>query len=385
VPATTYVPLNPRVLGWAIKDSGLSIDDLAAKVSAPARAIREWVQGKSAPSKTQFARLAVALGRPTAFFFRREPPLSTQPTVHLRAPTGYARRPVTPHERQAIAQAQGLQNLMRWLLVRRGASPVPVNGSSTQDSPEDAASRFRDRLGVSVDSQRSWSDAAAALRAWRRIAENAGIIVLQLELGRAGIRGFTIANEFAPIVAVNSSFSVQARIFSLLHEVGHLLVSHNSACLGFARPTQQHDRDERWAERFAASFLLPELPVRNYLQSRHFDMKEATGLAAVRALSSSFKVSARATALRLVDLNLAKPELYGQVAATWKVIDYPEGSGGGGQPTPDRRLSQFGLRPTTLIIDAAERGDVTQLDAMRYLRLKLHDYEELQQRLGKTA
>ena len=39
----------------------------------------------------------------------------------------------------------------------------------------------------------------------------------------------------------------------------------------------------------------------------------------------------------------------------------------------------------SLIISAAARGDVTQLEAMRYLRLKLHDYEELEERLGKTA
>jgi len=112
-----------------------------------------------------------------------------------------------------------------------------------------------------------------------------------------------------------------------------------------------------------------------------------TSLDTVRALSNSFKVSARATALRLIDLRRASPELYGQVAKSWKVIDYPKhsGGGGGGQPAPERRLNQFGIRPTSLIMSAAAQGEVTQLDAMRYLRLKLHDFEELQQRLGKTA
>jgi Zn-dependent peptidase ImmA (M78 family) len=386
MPAATFVPVNPRVLAWAINDSGLSIEDLAGKIDVQLSDIREWVQGKSAPTKTQFGRLAEALHKPTALFFRSNPPVTQQPSVHLRAPTGVPRRPVTPDERRAIADAQRLQGLMHWLLARRGASRVTLDGAAGEGSPDDAASALRERLKISVETQRKWSDLSVALRSWRRIIEDVGIIVLQEEFGRQGIRGFMIADDLAPMVGVNSSFSMQARIFSLFHEIGHLLAHHNSACLGFVRPAQQHDKDERWAERFAASFLLPDTPVLNYVRARHPDGGVVTSLDTVRTLSSSFKVSARATALRLIDLHLAPPELYGQVAKSWKVIDYPKPSaGGGGQATPERRLNQFGIRPTSLIINAAARGDVTQLDAMRYLRLKLHDFEELQQRLGKTA
>jgi Zn-dependent peptidase ImmA (M78 family) len=387
MPATTFVPVNPSVLAWAIKESGLSIEELAPKLEVQPSEVRQWVQGKTVPTKTQFARLAEALHKPTALFFLPAPPTTGQPSVHLRAPTGVARRPITPEERRAIADAQRLQRLMHWLLARRGAAPVSLDGHAADGSPEEAARLLRERLEISVERQRSWADPPVALRAWRRIIEDAGIVVIQQELGRQGIRGFAIADDFAPLVAVNSSFSASARIFSLFHEIGHLLAGHNSACLGFARPVLQHDKDERWAERFAASFLLPETQVRDYVRVRF--QKEPTVITSVepvRALSSSFKVSARATALRLIDLHLAPSELYGQVASLWKVIDYPQPSGGGGgQPTPDRRLNQFGIRPTSLIMDAAERGEVTQLDAMRYLRLKLHDYEELQQRLGKTA
>ena len=276
------------MLEWAINDSGLSMDDLADRIPVPLRELRSWLQGKDSPTKTQFARLAEILRKPSALFFRTSPPEVAPPSFHLRAPTGVPKRPVTPDERRAIADAQRLQRLLHWLLERGGASPIALDGT-------------------------------AALRAWRGIAEEAGIVVLQEEFGRDGIRGFMISDPLAPMVGVNSSFAMQARIFSLFHEIGHLLAHHNSACLGFVRPAQQYDKDERWAERFAAAFLLPEAPVVSYVRSRHQD--GAATLETVRALSGTFKVSARATALRLIDLKLAPPELYGQVVKAMKVFD----------------------------------------------------------------
>ena len=81
---------------------------------------------------------------------------------------------------------------------------------------------------------------------------------MQLTMGKDNIRGFGASDDYAPLVAVNTAYHPTARIFTLFHEVAHLLTRTDAACQSFVFPDQQYGSIERWCERFAAAYLLPK-------------------------------------------------------------------------------------------------------------------------------
>jgi Zn-dependent peptidase ImmA (M78 family) len=217
--------------------------------------------------------------------------------------------------------------------------------------------------------------------------------VLQEELGREGIRAFALPDHTAPLIAVNSAFSAPARTFSLFHEFAHLLRGQSSACYGFIAPaggggteqsTTADAREERWCDQFAASLLLPESAFSDFLFGR-YGKRDVRSVDVIEAASTAFKVSARATALRAIQLGWAPRELYGEVDSLWKVSDFPKPSKGfGGERRSIKRVRQLGQRPISLVLGAVRSGELTELDAMRQLRLGSHDYDEVAGLLAPT-
>lgn len=375
MPRVQEVPITASVLDWAIDESGMSSEDVARPLGVSPDEVVAWRHGSSLPSRGQFTHLSEILKRPSAMFFLDRPPKESAPKVGLRAALGDLKRELSRDERNAIRYARGLQVLIGWTLEPDASLADRIAPVGFDQKPEVVADDFRERLKIKVFHQRSWSDASVAFTSWREALEGIGFVVVQLDLGPSGVRGFSVAADNAPLAAVNTAYAYEVRTFTLFHEVAHLLTNSSSACLGFAAPVGRTDRIERWCEQFAAALLLPEKAVKAFLDSRHPHRAEP-GLDEVRAVSREFHVSARAAAIRLIDLQLARPGLYVAVEANWKPLERTEKRGGRAPNTPKRRLRQVGRRVGVRITRAVAHGSVTRLDALRYLKLTTGEYED---------
>lgn len=60
-----------------------------------------------------------------------------------------------------------------------------------------------------------------------------------------------------PTIVVNSAEADQAKSFTIFHEYAHLLLRSAALCLEFQQNVDRADT-ERFCNRFAASFLMPE-------------------------------------------------------------------------------------------------------------------------------
>jgi transcriptional regulator with XRE-family HTH domain len=97
MPRQAEIPITPRVLAWAITESGLSADEVAAALGVSAAVVGEWVAGQALPSLTHFRKLAHVLRRPTATFFLPAPPVTAGRLVAFRAPPGGEARSLRPN------------------------------------------------------------------------------------------------------------------------------------------------------------------------------------------------------------------------------------------------------------------------------------------------
>jgi Zn-dependent peptidase ImmA (M78 family) len=235
-------------------------------------------------------------------------------------------------------------------------------------------------IGWSVERQIEAPSELMVLRDLRGILEANNLLVLQLPLGERGKsedrghRGFSLYDSLAPLIAVNSAYNYSARIFSYVHELGHLFIRNDSIC------SQVPDhRIERWCEQFAAAFLLPRHSVAEFV-IRAFGQGPVEEFAQVQKIARHFKVSLRAVTVRLIQLDRANQGLY-ELVDTKADFHKPGGGGGGGATSPQIRLREWGARYPRLLLQAEELGLLGRQDLLEYLNLSSTQLRSLEEEL----
>lgn len=363
-------PVTPTVLGWALSEDGRSLEELAEVLKVSEDDLRAWADGDAAPTRGQVSRLAHVLRRPRALFFMPSPPATASLPSSFRHPPGVARN-VSPKVRRAGRDSRRIQQAVSW--ARRDEEPreVPQVNSSTT-SPAAAAALVRTWLDVSIDEQRRWKDDRAALRAWREALEQRGLLVFALQLGSGEVRGFSTWDDRAPLVVVNtSSVTPSARVFTVGHELGHLVAREDATCLD---PTEADPLDgaaiERWCEQFASALLMPDELVDLVAEESGVEPRGAT-LETVKLLQRRARVSARAAALRLIARGWATQALYGLVQRNF-VMKSPSSGQPTSPPRHEARLRAYGPNVIRTVFDA-----LPTRDALSVLRIEVPDARRL--------
>jgi Zn-dependent peptidase ImmA (M78 family) len=374
----TKVPITPAVVAWAIRESGYSLEDLAAKIGIPARTIQAWIESTERPSLTEFHRLAAALKRPEASFFLPKVPVVSQRAVEFRHPIDSPRTEPSPEELIHLREASRLQKALSWVLKEMDSSQLDLPRTDISADAEETATDTRRRLGTSAASQLSWPSSAEAMREWRGALERTGILVFLLPMGKGACRGFSLWDARAPLIAVNTWWNNEARAFSLFHEYAHLLTRTSSVCTSGGRPALRDKADptERWCERFAAAVLLPWGPVNNALQQRGWQRGTTVDdLSLASAISRQFKASLRATVLRFIVRGIASWDLYDQIPP---VADQKTGGGGGGGRNRSKiRQDEYGHRTHQLLSAAVSQDLLSRTDVIGLLDVPEADLDAL--------
>src|SRR5438552_17728437 len=141
-----HIPVTPRVLRWAIDESGLDPERIAERVGASAEDVASWQRGSGSPTKGQFTALAQVLRRPSALFFLDEPSVYASVEVSLRAAFGDLKRALAPEERNLIRYAKGVQTITQWSGLDSAFAGVPT--SEFTDNPEVVSGDLRKTLGI---------------------------------------------------------------------------------------------------------------------------------------------------------------------------------------------------------------------------------------------
>ena len=107
------------------------------------------------------------------------------------------------------------------------------------------------------------------------------------------IDGTLLIHKGQKIILVSLSLPHERRRFTVAHELGHYLLSHQRAAFSLDSPESWCCKDERAANAFAAEILMPKIAI----QSLHY--KHTT-----RDLAKIFKVSSLAMQIRLEELGI---------------------------------------------------------------------------------
>jgi Zn-dependent peptidase ImmA (M78 family) len=249
--------------------------------------------------------------------------------------------------------------------------------ASLSEDPVSVAQRARDLLDISSASQMAWPSSSSAFDNWRAALESTGHIVFLFSLGKDACRGFSIWDPYAPVVAINTAWNEEARIFTLFHEFGHLITRTSSACIESMRTTRNADPVERWCERFAADVLMPASAFKASLAKYGWRMGDSiTSLNIAGRIARNFKVSLRAAVIRLIELGSASWTLYDEIPP---ISDKKrEGGGGGsGRKRAQIREDEFGGRATSLLVKAVEKDVLSRSQAIDFLDIPDAAFDDL--------
>lgn len=363
---TPLVPATPQVLRWARLDAGLDLGEAGRLAHVPGERVQQWEEGTSQPTLAQLRGLADGLRRPVAFFLAPEPP-----TGHTQDPPDFrAGHRSTSRALRREIRAAGER---RDTFLEVSAASSGRWGQWRADPPE-TPEAVRARLGVSVEQIAGSADANAALRIWIDAIEAAGALVFQM----SGVpvdecRGFALDDASLPVITLNGADAAQARTFTLLHELAHLLDRTGAVCL-----LDEDAEVEQRCNRFAAAALMPRTAVHNATAGRD-------GTGAVEAVVRTFRVSPVAAALRLRELGLVEQAT---VAATIRLAadaarraEERETSGGPAHHLIKRR--NLGDVYVGAVLDALHQDAITIVDASYFLESTVGTVEQMERALAR--
>ena len=380
------VAASVPVLRWAAQRARLSEEALTARF--PKWPL--WLSGEAQPTLKQledFARLTHAA---FGYFFLPQPPALALPVPDFRTLRDEALPEPSSDLLDTLYLCQQRQDWYRDHARMHGLPALPFVGSaSVQDAPDVVAQRLRETLGLSTETRRQMSTWSDALRHLIAKAEDAGVMVMvssvvgsnshrKLDVGE--FRGFTLADELAPLVFLNGADSKAAQMFTLGHELAHvwLCATGVSDTQAGEVPEQQ---TERWCNQVAAELLVPMQALRAAHQ------RNAPIPAEIQRLAREFKVSTLVALRRLFDAG------YIDRAALWeyyreeqeRLRSLKERSSGGGDfyRSLGARTSK---RFARAIVASTLEGLTSFPDAFRMLGVrKTATFFEAARELGVTA
>jgi Zn-dependent peptidase ImmA (M78 family) len=357
------IPVNKDVIAWARRRAGLSQEEAAQKFAK----IAAWEAGTALPSYPKLESMAEEFRIPIAVFFFPQPPKvpPIQETFRTLPDAEFAQLP--RRIQQLLRKAKAFQLGLYELTQGRNPADRLITREmefTARMSVDAMAARVRSYLGVSLEQQAQLRDADEALKEWRQALYRVGIFVFKDAFREGTFSGFSLYDEVFPIIYVNNSAAKTRQIFTLFHELAHLLF-HTSGIHPLEdeyveRLAVRPRHIEVLCNRFAAQFLLPEK-----VFEAAFSGQRATERTA-EILAERFHVSREFIFRKFLDRGLISQADYRRAARRWAE---QRQEGGGGNPYWSK-LAYLGRDYVALAFSQYHQNRIDETQLGEYLDMK---------------
>lgn len=367
-------PIHGATLSWAREALGVNVEGLATAIHVTPQQVQKWEDEEVSPTLVQLRSIAKRLDRTPAFFFVPPPEDTGIPaTPDFR---GRQDENLPPALLKEIKRSETYRKT--YLELAHSPSPIRYAPITWAELPE-RASELRAEL---VDS--STRDALTGLSAsevyafWRSALEDLGVLVFQTTgIDISIFRGLSVHHDVLPVVILNGADSVYGKVFTLFHEVGHLLSRSSGVCLML-----DNSETEALCNAFAAELLMPRHHVEEFLAAApEGDRAEA--------IASQFKVSELAAAVRLKTLGIIDHDELESARAKsderWAANRRQQSQRDGFVPHWRLRYRDLGPKYVKTVIRALESDRIDALDACYMLQTRVPTLMKIREELYRTG
>ena len=316
--------VQPSLFQWARTSVGLSIADVATMLKQRPEEIEAWETGKKAPTYAQLEKLAYQIyKRPLAVFFLPVPPEEDFPQREFRTLPDADLQTLQRDTYLLIRRAHAYQLALRELFDGHPSQKRQIWKTISLSASKSVAAQaktIREQLGIKLEQQSAWKAEDQALKAWRNAIENCGVFVFKAAFKQKDISGFCLMDADLPVVYLNNSTTKTRQIFSLLHELAHLLLNMNGLSKFDAAYIEQlpssQGKIERFCNAIAAEVLIPaqDFAVQTEQFPANAEQAEEERFA---ALANRYGVSREVILRRFLDQNRVSQAFYESKAKYW--------------------------------------------------------------------
>jgi Zn-dependent peptidase ImmA (M78 family) len=375
--------ITPQVLIWARERLDLSLEDASVYLKIKPEVLKTWEEGSKYPTINQAKNIAKKYKIPYVFFYLPEPP------KNIKLPKNQDYRTLSNQPVRTFSVE--LKALLFDIMQRREAM-IQLNQELSYELPN-----FNYFFDIETTGENEIAEAVRVIlkipqnfkiitehkdfNFFRNAIENIGILVFQstgIEISE--MRGISVFENVYPIIVVNRNDAPHARIFTLIHELVHLLTKTAGICDNTGFSEFSSFDIELICNHIAAQALVPENLLK---ENKKYDQLLANwNDELVRSVGNEFAVSREVILGRLLtftDINLTfykqKMEQYTkeyyQNKHEKKIDGFPP-------PSTDKE-TQFGKTYIKTVLTAFNQDIISARDAIQYFDgLKLKHFEELE-------
>ena len=260
------------------------------------------------------------------------------------------------------------------------STDIKIFKSKIEDIPlNDAkklATEVRKILDVPLNEQFGWKTEDDALKQWRNRLENVGIWIFKDAFQSEDYCGFCLYDKHFPLIYLNNSVPKQRQIFTIFHEVGHLLIAkggvdfRNNAEHGLQGIYRQ---EEVFCNAFAGAFLVPD---------SDFPIAAVPSEKQISDCAKKYNVSREVILRKCLDRNLVTQEFYEEKVREWrenwkarKQSTTEEGGGGNYYAT---QKAYLGDKYLTLLFKQYYQQRIDESKLADYLGVKVGSIQTLE-------
>ncbi len=367
-----YIQIKTSIIRWACNRIGSLYSELSA--SKDFKRLSNEKGGAVSLTLKQAEKLAKVLRYPFVFLLLDSPvtDIDKLPIADFRSIEGKEIKP-NINLKEQIEYCQNQQDWFSDYVNTCDLDVFKYNGKfSLHDDPQEVGLKLKEFLKITYKLSKNANDYLKRLKV---ILENNGILVssskvlknTQNRLSLSDFRGFALYDDNAPLIFINGNDSTSAQIFTLCHELGHIVLGQS----GVSDVVKNNSKKiEKWCNEFAANILMPKNDVIDtfdqYINISQF-LQDATKL---------FHVSTNALLLKIYNLNLIDKDTFDKEWAKAKALykdclkSLQESNGkssGNYYKTVNSRLSHRLLQS---LISSTSVGKTTFRDAAYLLGMK---------------
>lgn len=374
--------INPKMMTWAREYAGFTgeYEELLPKYIK--KNYVAWENGEKYPTWNQLQEVSKKFNVPTAFFFMNPvPKFNNIPNL-----MNYRRLDKNDYKnnspnliREIRNSVYRRENYLDLLFELDGEIPK-FEIIDNKLGKTYFVNFIREKLEISLDVQKSWikrnnsrdKNHYAFLNNWKKtITEKMGVLIFETKaVSLDEMRGLCIFNKKVPVILLNGKDSVNGRIFSLFHELTHLLLGESAICDG-----DDNDAEEIFCNAVAGEFLVPKDDL-----NCNADVDDLLSRETIMNLSDVYGVSSHVVLRRLYDIKkISKSEYNSQIEKFGEYLG-PNHDGSGGHYF-NNVLKYNSEAYCALVLEAYENGIISGGDFTRFTSLNRKFIPDLQKRI----